>query len=167
MEGLCRSDREELASGLARVGSVAASGLCRVAESTSASEPGIDVGEMLRQATGLSARETKDMVVVASELRDMPEVAERFASGKMTFGHVKALAAAAQEVGAEMVNPAEGVAGSGGWPAVGYFPEAGAELGDPGDARCRCGSTRPAAAGPPRGDMDGLADRDASAAFRT
>ena len=109
VEGLCRSDREELASGLARVGSVAASGLCRVAESTSASEPGIDVGEMLRQATGLSARETKDMVVVASELRDMPEVAERFASGKMTFGHVKALAAAAQEVGAEMVNQQKGL----------------------------------------------------------
>ena len=106
VEGLGRAEREGLAATLGRAGAQVASLLCGVARSTMESEPGTDVGEMLRQATGLSARETKALVMVGKQLSDMPRVAERFAAGDITLGHAKALAAAAEEVGAETVNEA-------------------------------------------------------------
>ena len=55
----------------------------------------------------MPGRESKRMARIAKQLSDMPKVKERFATGEITPGHVKALANAAEKVGAGVVDADE------------------------------------------------------------
>ncbi len=102
---LCRDEAVGLAAVLGEVRSVADALLCDVAVQVEKADSGsgADSGEVLRQDARLGSRESKKMAKVARQLGDMPKVKERFASGEITMGHAKALAAAAEKVGADAV----------------------------------------------------------------
>ena len=102
---LCRDEAVGLAAVLGEVRSVVGSLLCDVALQVEKEDSGsgADSGEVLRQDARLPSRESKRMAKVARQLGDMPKVKERLAAGQITMDHVKALANAAEKVGAEAV----------------------------------------------------------------
>ncbi len=113
---LCRDEAVGLAAVLGEVRSVVGSLLCDVALQVEKADSGsgADSGEVLRQGARLSSREAKKMAKVARQLGDMPKVRKRFAAGEITVDHAKALAAAAEKVGAEAVEADDGLIGAAG-----------------------------------------------------
>ncbi len=113
---LCRDEAVGLAAVLGEVRSVADSLLCDVAVQVDKADlgSGADSGEVLRQDARLPSRESKKMAKVARQLGDMPKVKERFAAGQITVDHAKALAAAAEKVGAEVVEADDRLLGAAG-----------------------------------------------------
>ncbi len=103
-EGMSVEELAALAAGLGRLQAKSDWLLCRVAQWAEDAAPGIDAGEMLRQATGLAARDTRKVTRVTEHLPDMPEVEERFASGDMTLGHAAVMADAAEKLDPEVVD---------------------------------------------------------------
>lgn len=104
LQELSLPDCETLARDLGRLRSRVDSLLCDVGSRVTDLDPGIDAGEVLRQAARISARDAKETVLVGEQLREMPNVSYRFSTGDMTFRHAAALTKAAVQVGAEEVD---------------------------------------------------------------
>ena len=113
---LCRDEAVGLAAVLGELRSVVGSLLCDVALQVDKADlgSGADSGEVLRQGARLPSRESKSMAKVARQLGDMPKVKERFAAGEITMDHAKALAAAAEKVGADAVEADDSLIGAAG-----------------------------------------------------
>ena len=64
--------------------------MCRLAQRQAADRPEEDPVEVVREQTGVSKRDAKQLVDVARQLENMPETGKQLAEGQITFGHVKA-----------------------------------------------------------------------------
>ncbi len=99
---MSRAAADETLASLTRIQSVAASLMCDVAERLATTD--IDPAEVLRQGTRLPTRESKRIAKMGNQLKVMPKVKERFATGDITTNHVNALVNAAEKVSPEVVD---------------------------------------------------------------
>ena len=107
--GLSRSGINEATRLAGKVKTRAVSVMCDLARESKKSDPEVDAAEVIRQQTGVSGRTAKQIVRVAEQLEQLPQVADRLAEGDITFGHARMLADAAQKVGADVVETDQGL----------------------------------------------------------
>ena len=86
-----------------RVKSRSDSWMCRLADRQAASRPAEDTVEVVREKTGMSKRDAKELVDVSQGLKDLPGVGRQLAEGEITFGHARALSNAAGKIGADVI----------------------------------------------------------------
>ncbi len=92
-------------SGLAgRVKTTAESLLVRIAAQVQASGTNASPQKVLQDATKMSKHDARRMGKVAEALEALPNVAERFGAGKLTFDHAAALVDTARQTGAAAVD---------------------------------------------------------------
>ncbi len=92
-------------SGLAgRVKTTAESLLVRIAAQVQASGTNASPQKVLQDATKMSKHDARRMGRVAEALEALPNVAERFGTGKLTFDHAAALVDTARQTGAAAVD---------------------------------------------------------------
>ena len=102
-DGLSRSEIDETTRLVGKVKSRADAALCTLAREAKKTDPELDVGEVIRQRTGMSGRHAKQIVKVAEQLGGLPAVADRLEQGEITYDHARLLADAAQKLGPEAV----------------------------------------------------------------
>ena len=107
--GLSRCEIDATARLLGKVKTRADAVLCDLAREAATSDPELDVGELVRQQTGMSGRDAKKLVKVAEQLENLPGVAERMAEGEINFDKARLLADAAQKIGPDEVNDDQGL----------------------------------------------------------
>ena len=101
--GLSRSEIDEAVHMLGKVKTRATSVMCTITREAKKSDPEVGTAEVIRQQTGVSGRAAQQIVRLAEQLSELPQVAERLEEGDISFDHARLLADAADKVGAEAV----------------------------------------------------------------
>ena len=108
-EETARDHSEEALGLLGRLGSRLSSHVCDLTRQAAAANPDTDPVEVLKEKSRMSGRDAKRMAKVAEKLPDLPQVADALADGDITVDHAKALADAADKVGADVVESDPGL----------------------------------------------------------
>jgi len=103
-EETSRRHPEEALDLLGRLQTRLSSHMLHLARQANEANPDTDAVRVLKQKSRLSGRDAKRMAKVAERLPDLPTVAEALANGEITVDHAKAMADAADKVGAEEVD---------------------------------------------------------------